>query len=261
MTETTSPQPERNPPHAQQASSPDPRVIVIPEADGKADKSWVKVFEQSVMLIKALVWPILIAAILFIYRDPLHEISQQLPDLIAHAQKVSAGGLAIEIQAQAQQTGGSKLTRVVTELNADDVQDLLRIGCGPWGFFGSGLHVNEYSMPAGPALERFRKFESHGIIQFRLGNRIMSLKEIETQFKKLPQESNPGADQSPSLTMVQIADGATESQKMLLHVDYELTALGRDAFGSVIAAVTEQLPGKKKNQKVGCVGEGDRPPH
>jgi hypothetical protein len=118
----------------------DPRVIVISQPATRELPSGSKTFEHIVNLVKALVWPLLIAIFFLVYRDTAGQIADQLPGLMAHVTKVSGGGLAVEIQQQAQQAGGMRLSNVVTSLDGGDIQQILKIGCATGVL--SALEVN-----------------------------------------------------------------------------------------------------------------------
>ncbi|MGA2849244.1 MAG: hypothetical protein ABSE46_09625 [Terracidiphilus sp.] len=234
---------------------PDPRVIVVAPPGAKPENPGLKILEQLVTLIKALVWPVLIATLLYVYRTPMHGVAKELPGLVARTQKLSAGGLAIEMQAQAEQKGGTKLAEIVTTLSGDDVQGLLGIGCVSWGFAGEA-GPKAWSIPNGPDLARLYKFEADGLIHFDIMGEDTTLGTLESQFKALP--GKPALEPARHLSNITIrtAQGATEAQLKIVRAQYRLTPLGRDAYNSILAAITSQLPGKQSTQQVGCSVNG-----
>jgi hypothetical protein len=232
----------------------DPRVIVINQPATKEVPGGSKTFEHIVNLVKALVWPLLIAIFFFVYRDTAGQIADQLPELMSHATKVSAGGLAVEIQQQAQQAGGMQLSNAVTSLDGADIQQVLKIGCGYWGLIGTGAGPEVYSAPTGSERDTLLKLESRGILRFMINGEAIKLKDIEKQLARFPADGHQSG--SPDLRFFLVAKDIPEDQRRVLRADYVLTDLGRDAFNSVLAAVTAQLPGNKAKQSVGCSTKG-----
>lgn len=229
----------------------DPRIIVISQPSTKESSSGVKLFEQIVNLMKVLIWPLSLAAFLLVYRDTANQISEQLPGMMAHATKVSAGGLAIEIQEQAQQSGGTQLSNAVSSLNAADIQELLKTGCGWWGLIGTGGKPNVYTFPAGLERDTLLSLESHGLVSFRVRGEPTKFKSIEKEVAKFRVDKDPAFTDSNRVEFI-TPDPLSEDLKALISAEYKLTPLGRDAFNSVLAAVTAQLPGTRKVQPFGC---------
>jgi hypothetical protein len=234
----------------------DPRVIVISQPATRELPSGSKTFEHIVNLVKALVWPLLIAIFFLVYRDTAGQIADQLPGLMAHVTKVSGGGLAVEIQQQAQQAGGMQLSNVVTSLDGGDIQQILKIGCGYWGLIGTGGKPDVYSAPNGPQRDTLLKLESRGILRFTLKGESIKLTDIEKQLAKFPKVTEGPTSSAADFRFFLVAKDIPEDQKQVLRADYVLTDLGRDTFNSVLAAVTAQLPGNKAKQPVGCSSKG-----
>lgn len=242
-------EPEVAPP----VSNPEPRVIVLTQPAPGHDGGSLKTFEQVVNLIKAIAWPVLIAVFFLVYRDTARQVAEQVPVLLGRATKVSAGGLAIEIKEQAEQAGGSRLSSVVTSLDGTEVQQLLKVGCGYWGLFGTGYRPGVYSVPSGPERDLLAKLESRHLVQFLLHQQPITLKKVESEVQRFPAWSDGGnSSADPNIRFFTLPADATEREKEMLAADYKLTDLGRSAFNSVLAAVTAQLPGERTGQSVGC---------
>ncbi len=62
------------------------------------------------------------------FRSPLTKIADQLPEKVAEANKVTAGGLSFEIEKTAQKTGDPQLATLIGGLSRNAVEMLLRIG-------------------------------------------------------------------------------------------------------------------------------------
>jgi hypothetical protein len=233
-------------------NSSDPRVIVVTQPAAKEAPRESKTFEHIVNLVKALVWPLMIVMFFLVYRDTATQIADQVPTLLTHATKFSAGGLAIEIKEQAQQAGGAQLSNIVTSLDGEDIQEILRIGCGPWGLIGTG-RPNTYSIPIGLQRDVLLKLESRKIIQFTVHDMPTTLKAIEKNLSKFPSPADDSYTSSANKELhFFISTESREDPNSILGADYALTNLGRDAFNSVLAAITAQLPGNKSNRPIGC---------
>ena len=55
-------------------------------------------FEIIVELIKALVWPVIVFAVLIIFWEPLHLISKSLPSIVNRSETITIAGLSLKIR-------------------------------------------------------------------------------------------------------------------------------------------------------------------
>lgn len=180
-------------------------------------------------LIKALIWPVLILYVLLRYQSPISDTIDLLPNLIKHATKFSAGGVTLEIEQRAQESGNENLAIALKGLSPEARKLLLQVGDSYWTEWGKGVQ-GEYLTYRQTALNELveRKLvdfrpEGHGAFQKwiqGLGS-ISSTDGDATAPKML----------RPNRTLSQ------EEEKRLLNEQFFLSPLGKKAYDVILDVV------------------------
>ena len=228
------------------------RVVTEP-AKETPGPVWMKTLEQAVALIKAVVWPLLVVLLLILYHRPLDEVAALLPGVVAQAQKISVGGLSMEIQVQAKRTGGSALAEVLNELEPGDIEELIHTGRrSPWGLIGSGMTPAEWFLPSEAEMAKLKRLEALlEVIEDRKSpsdgtKERISFDEFAARLRvsgaKQVDSGTPAESRRFELPRVP----PSEEIMRLRSTEYQLTKLGKDAFESILNAITAQLSQGKK---------------
>lgn len=223
-------------------------VLATPAATANpapAERTGLKVFALSVSMVKGLAWPLLLIILVFLYHDSIRKTFDELPNLISHAQKLSVGGLSVEIETQALQKGGVGLAQVLNKLSPKDIEQLLLTGTHYIIIVGTTQRTDEYTLPNPAVMESLGNLEKNGLVKFtnREGHRI-SLQEFEAKFKALPWAKQANQDKMGDSERVtfRLARPLSQDEKFILQTEYSVTDLGKTAFDSVITAIAQQLP-------------------
>src|SRR5436190_13220571 len=87
-------------------------------------------FENVNDLLKAILWPVLILFIFFTFKNDIINIVHLIPDKIQSSSKISVGGLSIEIEKSAINSGDPKLAGIIKNLSEQGIRKLLTLGKG-----------------------------------------------------------------------------------------------------------------------------------
>src|SRR5437867_3181497 len=97
-----------------------------------ANETRPNTFENIVNLVKAVVWPLIFVYVLLQYNGPVAQTLALFPDLVKHATKLTAGGITLEIEQKALETGNQALALALKGLSPNARKLLLRVNESYW---------------------------------------------------------------------------------------------------------------------------------
>lgn len=186
---------------------------------------------------KVLIWPFLIACVLYSYRRPIRRLLESFVDKFAAAYKVNIGSLSLEIQEHIRTATSPELARQIGTLSPSAIAQLLRVP-----HTGKMILLTKYGQQEGRS-EKFGKptesqlavlaeLEERGLITFspeRWTNFRRHLKSYEAEPSSAPGSHRP--------FVITTAGRSADEIAVLREEGYELTREGRLATEAIIAAV------------------------
>jgi hypothetical protein len=188
-------------------------------------------FGNIVNLIKALAWPTLILYILLYYRQPISETLSLFPNLVRHASKFSAGGVTLEIEQVAQQSGNEQLAVALKGLSPPARKLLLQVGSSYWAEWSKGAPGGpaDYFSPDRPELDELVK------------RKLFTFKEDQRTFELWVQtlgKITTSEDSNQRKRELRVSRPlTTEQQLRLTSQEFFLSPLGRKAYDVILDVV------------------------
>lgn len=193
-------------------------------------------YRVSVDLVSAVAWPMLVAVLLVAYRQPLREITSALPQKFLAASKVSVGSLSIEIEEKARATGNPVLIQSLHGLSPEAVKYLLEIGRTGIPLFVEGKTFGgpkAYSLWVNDRMPVIRELASRGMLEF--GEDLDPfLAWVKSRFRVV-------RDRDGTELFVPTPPLLPAEERRLRAQFYGLSPLGKQAWDSVLAAVSKEL--------------------
>lgn len=184
-------------------------------------------FSNVVKLIAALAWPVIVLCILVRFSNPLSETASLLPDLVRHATKVTAGGVTLEINEQAQASGGVELAVALKGLSPQARKLLLQVGESYWTQWspdGKRGYISGSSPE--PLTELYQR-------------KLMSFTDNPDQFDRFVRSLGTlSYDAEASILKLQPAKKlSTDQEKRLRAQQFHLSELGKRAYDIILDVV------------------------
>jgi|GEM_PF-4565712 len=82
-------------------------------------------FELSVELVKALIWPAIVSALLISFWKPLHETANLLPTIVNRSDTITIAGLSLKVGHEIQREVPAEVRSALKQLPASDISKLL----------------------------------------------------------------------------------------------------------------------------------------
>jgi hypothetical protein len=82
-------------------------------------------YEISVDLVKALIWPLLIAIFFISYRQPISQTVQQIPSLLASSSELTIAGTKIQIDRRLRARTSTAVLQAMSQLSPDGMERLM----------------------------------------------------------------------------------------------------------------------------------------
>ena len=109
-------------------------------------------------LTKALAWPTVVLVVLAAFWRPLRQAASMLPSLLEASESLQIGSLSVQLRKQFARIATEDVRKVLSELEADDMYEIISTGPGAETVFHRG--GNE----PGEAEQRFNKFARLGLV-------------------------------------------------------------------------------------------------
>lgn len=87
-------------------------------------------YEITVTLVSALVWPTIVLLLLFLYRDPLHAIVNQLPSLMASSSAITVAGVSVQVDRRLRSQASAEALKSMSSLSPEGVRTLMDLTRG-----------------------------------------------------------------------------------------------------------------------------------
>jgi hypothetical protein len=87
-------------------------------------------YEITVMLVRAIAWPVLVLFLLFLYRAPIGAIVTQLPALIASSSTISVAGVSVQVDRRLRSQASADALTSLSNLSAEGVRTFMDLGRG-----------------------------------------------------------------------------------------------------------------------------------
>ena len=87
-------------------------------------------YEITVMLVRALAWPLIVLFLLFTYRVPIRAIATQLPALIASSNAISVAGVSVQVDRRLRSQASTDALTSLSSLTADGLRTLMDLSRG-----------------------------------------------------------------------------------------------------------------------------------
>lgn len=192
------------------------------------DEARPTTFTNIASLVKALAWPVLIFYIFMRFQGPLSEIVGLLPDLVKHATKVSAGGVTLEIEQKARETGNEALTSALKGLSPEARKLLLQVGDSYWREWSSSR--DGYSRSRQRALNELTQRQ---LVGYRPENHGSFEKWVRT----LGTITSSELGEYDTETLKPSRPLSTEEERRLFAQEFLLSPLGKKAYAVILDVV------------------------
>lgn len=182
-------------------------------------------------LIKALVWPALVAVLIIIYHDSVGKLLSALQDRFSQANKVSLGKLSFEISEKAREVGSADLAERIGALSPHSIELLLQSHqTSTQMLVGRGLNEAVVTLPRAGELHALEELESKNLIVFN-----EPLIDFEKFFASLNKKTVRGIGERDSFELLDTLN--KEQRGRLENQGYKLTQSGLLAVEAVMKAV------------------------
>lgn len=206
--------------------------------------SVLPVLESVASIIKTITWPLILIFVFVAFRQPLIEVSHQIPLMLAQANKVSAAGLTIEIRRTAQAVGDPELADLISGLSKEAVRELLNMPRGvlqivsiyQYDIAGSSY----YLLPDEISAAALRELQLKGLIDpgVNIDDWYVDSKRF---LEPMLGEASAGSGRSGFRPKDGAADISKEDLKRLLAAMYRISERGNRAITLIINSVVQEL--------------------
>jgi hypothetical protein len=197
-----------------------------------AEETKPSVFANVVNLIKALAWPLIVAYVLIQFSKPLSDTVNLLPDLIGHANKLSAGGVTLEIERQAQASGNASLAKALKGLTPDARKLLLQIGQSDWILWYKSVGQDAVQFSSLIDRRTLDELKERSLITYR-----EDPSDFERFVQSLGTVTTATQNGSLSLTLKASKPLTPDQEKRLLNQGVKLSPLGLTAYSVILDVV------------------------
>lgn len=186
--------------------------------------------------VRVLAWPLILVAVLAVYRPPLGRMLTSLSDKFENANKVSMGSFSIEVAEQAKEVGSRELAADIGQLSASAVATLMATPRE-----GTMMLISEFErdgereigLPNDSELNAMRELAEKDLLVF-----AEPLTEFVNYVRTLPTRPYDPAFKSEREWYTVPPEGDIGR---LRRQDYRLTERGRAATEAITRAVAAQL--------------------
>jgi hypothetical protein len=208
-------------------------------ADDKVteDKPFPKL-QAAVDIVKGLTWPVVIVFVIIFFFGPVSKIAHLLPDKLRDANKISAGGLSLEIQRAASQAGNPRLAERIGGLSENALRFLLNASSGRRGLIGtgtSGSGERRFYLPSSSEMAAIEELASKQL--FECDMPLPEWRRNVMTYLEPVQAGNSAAYRLKPEHRAAFTGNDTPG-----NVSCGATAAGTSAVDLVIDAVSRQLP-------------------
>ena len=203
----------------------------------------IEITKLIVEVLRALAWPILFAAIVVAFHNPLRGVADGLAQKLSQANRVSIGSLSLEIEVKAKAIGDMEFARQIGNLSPEAVEALLLFPRNTnWTLLARADYKGKllYGLPKN--ITTLRELEKKGFIEFKdlLEPFFAELNHLpKYKFDPCDDDDMEGADDFTWYSPPFSVDSAED--KRLSGQSYSQTEVGRLAVDAIVRAVAAQL--------------------
>jgi hypothetical protein len=206
----------------------------------------IDVFKTTVALIDAIIWPIVILILVWIFRTPIRDILKQLPKKISQATQLSVGNFSLAIRTRAIELGRPEIAEPLSSLSQNAVRQLLQTSpdadaCMFMKMYTIGKK-EYYFLPPEEELSTLFELQDNRFIEFR-----ENLDEFIAFYHDLPVASN---SETSDLTHPVLAKKLSKDDNSRIFMQsYKMTDLGRAALDTIIDVTVNYFEDSKDDKK------------
>lgn len=128
----------------------------------KAKAGFYDYYEATISLIKAVIWPAVILFFFLVFRGPITDTVEELPNLFSKTTLITVGSVTIEVDQRLLANANPKLRDSLSKLSAGAIRLLVKYG-------GGGTYTNSSYPKFAQEEPVLRELAEAGLIEFKKG--------------------------------------------------------------------------------------------
>jgi hypothetical protein len=206
------------------------------------ESNWIRILEVLVDGIRALAWPSLVVIALIVFYTPLQDIASNLATKLGDANKVSIGGLSLEIEAKVREQSSPELAKQVGSLSPIAIEELLRTsrsGAMTLLSIMSDSASPKLGLAKKPRIDALLELSSKGFIEFD-----RPVGPFLAELRSFPIDKKASEDSEHDWYLIPYAESSSNYQRFRRQ-GYKLTDKGKLASEAIVKAVSALLSRKE----------------